>query len=170
MLSWTKLNQSRRSNHKQRFSQSWRSRPPNAPILSMNSQSRNHLVRYFNPFFFQVCPHGLSLSVQQALRNQLIAEDEIIQSYQRKFKDLKTAFNGRAVLETEMAVGRVEDAIHLMDITVTRVLGITSDAGELLCRTLHFFSWSHGSRCTSRYDCHQRYSLRSRRQVSYQLY
>jgi hypothetical protein len=55
--------------------------------------------------------------------------DEIIQRYQRKFIDLGTAFQGRAVLETEIAVGRVEDAIHLMDITVTRVLGITSDAG-----------------------------------------
>jgi len=36
---------------------------------------------------------------------------------------------GRAGLETEIAVGTVEDAIHLMDITVTLVLGITSDAG-----------------------------------------
>jgi hypothetical protein len=62
--------------------------------------------------------------------------DEIIQGYQTKFADLKSAFEGRAVLETEIAVGRVEDAvdrvqsaIRLLDITVTHVLDIASEAG-----------------------------------------
>jgi hypothetical protein len=78
------------------------------------------LSRFFN---------NILLSVQRAITNRFTAVDEIIRRYQKKFNDLMTAFEGRAVLETEIAVGRVEDTINLMDITVTRVLGITSDAG-----------------------------------------
>lgn len=75
------------------------------------------------------------------MKSRLLSTDGIIQSYQTKFAELKSAFQGRAVLTTEIAVGRVENAVdrvesatRLVDITVTRVLDVASGAGGSLDR------------------------------------
>ena len=74
--------------------------------------------------------------------------DEIIQGYQTQFADLKSAFEGRVVLETEIAVGRVQSAVRLVDITVTRVLDIASEAGG--CESRSSFGHSDDFRCMQR--------------------
>jgi hypothetical protein len=90
--------------------------------------------------------------VIRAIKHRFSSVDEIIQGYQTKFADLKSAFEGRAVLETEIAVGRVEDAVdrvqsavRLLDITVTRVLDIASEAGG--CESRSSFGHSDDFRC-----------------------
>jgi hypothetical protein len=65
----------------------------------------------------------------RATKNRLLPVDDVIQGYQSKFADLKSNFEGRAILETEIAVGRVESTVHSIDITVTRVLDAASGAG-----------------------------------------
>jgi hypothetical protein len=68
--------------------------------------------------------------VVRTVKSHLSSVDVIIQGYQTKFVELKSAFQGRVVIETEIAIGRVESAVRRVDITVTRVLDITSGSGR----------------------------------------
>jgi hypothetical protein len=56
----------------------------------------------------------------RAIKNCLLSVDDVIQRYQSKFADLKSNFEGRAILETEIAVGRVESTVPSIDITLRR--------------------------------------------------
>ena len=78
-----------------------------------------------------VCSIGI-----RAIKNRLLPVDDVIQGYQFKFADLQSNFERRAILQTEMAVVGI-------DITVTRVLDVTSGAGARFYRTGNSFGCAH---------------------------
>ena len=82
--------------------------------------------------------------VAHTVKSHLLSVDVIIQGYQTKFVKLKLAFQGCIILEMEITVSRVENAIdrvestvRWVDITVTCILDI-SDAGR-------WFHWTRSS-------------------------
>ena len=85
-----------------------------------------------------VCSIGI-----RAIKNRLLPIDDVIQGYRSKFADLQSNFERRAILQTEMAVIGVESTIRSIDITVTRVLDVTSGAGGRFYRTGNNFGCAH---------------------------
>ena len=79
----------------------------------------------------------------RAIKNRLLHVDDVIQGYQSKFADLQSNFDRRAILQTEIAVVGVESSICSIDITVTRVLDVTSGAGGRFYRTGNSFGCAH---------------------------
>ena len=85
-----------------------------------------------------VCSIGI-----RAIKNCLLPIDDVIQGYQSKFADLRSNFDRRAILQMEIAVAGMESTTHLIDITVTRVLDVTSGAGGRFYQTGNSFGCAH---------------------------
>jgi|SRR5882762_1073931 len=53
--------------------------------------------------------------VAHTVKSHLLSVDDIIQGYQTKFVELKSAFQGQLILEMEITVSRVENAVDRIE-------------------------------------------------------
>ena len=77
---------------------------------------QNQQFSYVIPSFQGIPTNKLALPVKRTAKHLLTSVNDKITLYQDKFKDLKEAFQGYAILQTE--------------IIVTRVLDVVKDVGE----------------------------------------
>ena len=119
-----------------------RNKPRNALISFKNMPKPKVLVCFLSILGLLTPDLVCSIGIR-AIKNRLLSVDDVIQGYRSKFADLQSNFERRAILQTEIAVVGTESTIRSIDITVTRVLDVTSGAGGRFYRIDDSFGCAH---------------------------